>query len=106
MNLLEIAKGSEPRTLTLVGELDASNAPSLANALTARHEEPGDVHLDVSRLTFLDSVGLGAIIAAAKRLDRGNLVLVSPTAAVSRVLELSGIVSALPNLVVEGNPAS
>lgn len=105
MDLLEIERGSEPRTLTLVGELDASNAPSLANALAAQHEEPGDVQLDVSRLTFLDSVGLGAIIAAAKRLEQGNLVLVSPTAAVSRVLQLSGVVSALPNLVVEGNPA-
>ncbi|MGH2720397.1 MAG: STAS domain-containing protein [Actinomycetota bacterium] len=106
MNLLEIERGAEPRTLTLAGELDASNAPSLADALAAQHEEQGDVHLDVSRLICLDSVGLGTLIAAAKRLDRGRLVLVSPTIPVSRVLELSGIVSALPNLVVEGNPGS
>jgi anti-anti-sigma factor len=101
VQLLEIVKGSSPRTLMLAGELDASSAPDLADALAAQHEQPGDLHLDLCRLTFIDSVGVSALIAAARRLDRANLVLVSPTEPVTRVLELSGILSMLPNLIVE-----
>jgi anti-anti-sigma factor len=103
MDLLDIVKGPDPRRLSLIGELDASTVPALADALAARHEEPGDLYLEVSQLTFIDSMGLGALIAAAKRLgDQGNLVLSSPTDRVLRTLKLSGVAGAIPNLLVEG----
>jgi anti-anti-sigma factor len=101
VEVLEIVKGPAPRTLTLVGELDASTVPRLADALAAQHEEPGDLCLDLSQLAFLDSVGLSAIIATAKRLEDGaQLVLISPQDTVRRTLQLSGVAGALPNLVV------
>jgi anti-anti-sigma factor len=101
MEVLEILKGPNPRTLSLVGELDANTAQALADALAAQHEEPGDLRLDLSQLVFLDSVGLSALIATAKRLgEGGQLVLVSPQDTVLRALQLSGVVGALPNLVV------
>lgn len=100
-DLLEISKGSDPRRLSLVGELDASTVPALADALAARHEQPGDLYLDLSELRFVDSVGLSALIAAARRLgDGGNLVLVSPNDRVLRTLELSELAGTMPNLVV------
>ena len=102
VELLEIVKGPRPRTLALVGELDASTAHCLADALAAQHEERGDVRLDLSRLVFLDSVGLSALIATARRLTEGDqLVLISPQDTVRRALELSGVAGALPNLVVQ-----
>jgi anti-anti-sigma factor len=52
----------------------------------------------------MDSVGLSALIATAKRLAEGDqLVLVSPQDTVRRALELSGVTWALPNLVVQDN---
>jgi anti-anti-sigma factor len=104
VELLEILKGPSPRTLSLVGELDASTAQALAEALAAQHEEPGDLQLDLSRLAFMDSVGLSTLIATARRLGEGGLlVLVSPQETVLRTLQLSGIAGALPNLVVREN---
>ena len=104
MELLEIAKGPGPRTLSLVGELDASTAYALAEALAGQHEEPGDLCLELSGLAFLDSVGLSALIAAAKRLeDGGRLVLGLPQDTVLRTLQLSEIAGALPNLVVRSD---
>lgn len=106
MELLEIVKGPSPRSLALVGELDASTADRLAEALAAQHEEPGDVRLDLSGLAFLDSVGLSALIATARRLGDGDhLVLVSPQETVRRTLQLSGVAGALPSLVVEEDGA-
>jgi anti-anti-sigma factor len=102
VELLEIVKGPSPRALALVGELDASTAHYLADALAAQHEERGDVRLDLSRLVFLDSVGLSALIATARRLGGGDqLVLVSPQETVRRTLQISGVAGAMPNLVVE-----
>ena len=50
------------------------------------------MHLDLALLTFLDSSGLHAIVALAQSLD-GNrsVVLVNPSTAVMRCLEITGI---------------
>ena len=101
-DLLEVVKGPGPREFALAGELDASTVQTLVDALTAQHEQPGDIYLDLADLLFVDSVGLSAFIAAARRLDgMGNLVLVSPKAEVERVLDVSGVDGMLPNLLVE-----
>lgn len=49
----------------------------------------------------MDSVGLSVIVAAARRMHDGNLVLRSLQRPVAKVFELSGVLGALPNLVVE-----
>ena len=106
MELLQIVKGPSPRSLVLVGDLDASTAHRLADALAAQHEEPGDVRLDLSGLEFLDSVGLSALIATARRLGEGDhLVLISPQDTVRRTLQISGVAGALPSLIVEDDGA-
>lgn len=101
MDLFTVARGPGPRELVLSGELDASNVQALVNALAGQHEQPGDLALDLRKLSFMDSVGLSAIVAAARRMQEGNLVLRSPQRPVAKVFELSGVLGALPNLVVE-----
>jgi anti-anti-sigma factor len=79
------------RVVALSGELDASTARGLAEQLFG---EPGSlVVVDLSRLTFIDSSGLGAIHAARRRMTEsgGTLVLCRPNPMVSLVLEVTGL---------------
>ena len=80
--------------VTLSGELDAHVAPDLRDHL-ARLREGGtdEVVLDLSELHFIDSMGLGSLIAAANgfRAVDGHLRLRALTPRVARVLELTGM---------------
>jgi anti-anti-sigma factor len=65
--------------------------------------EGGDVTLDVSELTFMDSTGLQVLIRSAIALDgRGRVVLRSPTNLVRSILDLAIRTDKIPNLVIEG----
>ena len=90
--LLEIQEASEPRTFRLIGEMDISNAETLAAMLERKAEGEGDITLDLSELTFIDSSGIRVLLRAMDRLDgKGRLVLKSPTSSVRHVLSLMGL---------------
>lgn len=82
------------QVVTVSGELDAFSAPRLREHLEqvarAGHRR---VVLDLDDVLFVDSSGLGALVDASKRLREagGDLVLRSPTPAVAKVLEVTGI---------------
>ena len=88
---LEISPLTGVANLRLEGELDLATAPFLKEALVDLGSERA-VHLDLALLTFLDSSGLQVIVALAQSLD-GNrsVVLVNPSTAVRRCLEITGI---------------
>ncbi len=79
--------------LALAGELDAHTAPRLALQLAELPPGDGDIVLDIGRVEFMDSSGLRVVIEAHQRAsDAGRrLVLRHPTAAVNRLLEISGL---------------
>ena len=85
---------SQPTTLlvTEVSELDASNAASFRDTVRAALG-PAHVLLDVdlSRATFLDSSGLGALIGLHKTMcaRQGRVRIVNPTPTVQQILELT-----------------
>lgn len=65
----------------LHGEVDLATAPGIAEALEAHLEaNPGDIKVDCSELTFLDSSGLAVLAATARRLNSEGwlLELVAP----------------------------
>jgi anti-sigma B factor antagonist len=72
------------------GEIDMSVGPDLRAALDALS---GTVWVDLSELTFIDSTGIGALVNTRVRLREsgGELRLVNPRGAVSRVLEIMGL---------------
>jgi anti-anti-sigma factor len=73
--------------LRLVGEIDMDTSAILRRRLES---DLSVTVLDLRDVTFIDSTGLNVLIHANR--DRGDgLVLRSPTGAVSRVLELSGM---------------
>jgi anti-anti-sigma factor len=91
VSVLEISPLVDVPGVCLDGELDLATAPLLKEALVDLASER-EVHLDLALLTFLDSSGLHVIVELARSLD-GNrsVVLVNPSTAVRRILEITGI---------------
>ena len=80
-------------TLHLTGEVDLAAAPGLESALDTVLDDSDDVVLDIADVTFLDSSGLRVLVAAHNRCSETgkSLTLVNPSAAVSRILEITGL---------------
>ena len=75
------------------GEIDASTAPRLIEAVKHLPDNDGAVVLDVRVVTFIDSSGLRVLVALAERAsDDGRTVeLASPSPSVTRLLEITGL---------------
>ena len=98
-SLCEVTPGF-PGSLRLAGELDISALSRIIEALD-RLKPHGDLELDLTGLTFMDSAGVYVLTYAATLVEpMGRLVLVGPTRQVQRVLDLSGIVQWAPNVEV------
>jgi anti-anti-sigma factor len=80
---------ASPRGFRLEGEIDLSNADTLSELLRDEIEAQGDLTLDMSQVTFMDSTAIRALLSAGKRLQgRGRLVLLRPGSLVANVLRL------------------
>jgi anti-sigma B factor antagonist len=90
---LESAESDDGVSLVVRGEIDMATAPQLRDALMELVDAGATrVTLDCRRLDFLDSSGIGVLIAVRKRLgDEGSLTLEAPQAHVRKVLELTGV---------------
>ena len=80
--------------ITLAGELDLASAPVLHELLLEAASAGAEtIKIDVQRLTYVDSAGLGVLVSAHKRLQSngGSLVISGPTPRVTRVLAISGL---------------
>jgi anti-anti-sigma factor len=89
-----------PRIFRLIGELDASNVGDVEAVLEEEIHRGGDLTVELSELTFVDSMGVGLLSKAAQRLTgRGSLILLSPDHSVRRVLELVALLR-LPNVKI------
>jgi anti-anti-sigma factor len=77
-----------------VGEIDLATAPQLRDVLTAElAAAPETLVVDMAEVTFIDSTGLSAVIAAFKQGQAGSIpvVLRAPSRRVRMVLEVSGL---------------
>ncbi len=75
------------------GEVDMATAPQLRETLLGLVDDGARrIALDCRGLEFLDSSGIGVLIAVRNRLgDQGSLTLEAPPAHVRKVLELTGV---------------
>lgn len=75
------------------GEIDAHSVTSLSDHLSECTATDGDVVIDMSAVTFMDSSGLRLLIDLRQRTEAAphDLVLRSPSAAVLRLLEVAGL---------------
>ena len=93
---LEATTLGDSARVTVRGEVDVATAPELREKL---HEliQAGvrEIVLDCRELAFLDSSGIGLLVAVRKRLGDGELVIEAPQPQVRKVLELTGVTEQL-----------
>ena len=81
--------------LRVGGEVDLATAPQLRAKLVDLVEvgEAGRVVVDLTPVAFMDSTGLGVLLAAHKRAraNGGRVLLVCPEGPVLRVVRLTGM---------------
>jgi anti-anti-sigma factor len=98
---LRIERGGTDRMLVLEGELDMAESATLTEVAARFAGEPGDLTLDLHRLTFIDSSGLLALLRVAETVRGGNLVLSDPTAQVRKVFDMVELEAVSPRIVIE-----
>jgi anti-anti-sigma factor len=86
MSQLDIRPAGEPGRFALVGEIDLTTADRIAEIpVSALGEET--VVLDFSKVSFMDSSGIRALVRLARTLKRGTLVIWGARGRVKRMLE-------------------
>lgn len=80
--------------ITAVGDIDIATAPTLRAELLRQVDADVDtVILDLSKVAFMDSSGLGVVIAAVNRTtSRGiRFSVVCPAGKLRRIFEITGV---------------
>ena len=92
--IADYALDRRTRVIEVEGQVDLYSAPEFKEQ-TARVIDGGAqrVIIDLSRLTFMDSTGLGVLVGALKRLRaaRAELLLVVTDYDIERLFELTGL---------------
>lgn len=106
---LEIETRSEAGWTVLAagGELDLYTAPSLRDELLATVDGGVDrIAIDLNGVGFIDSTGLGILVACLKRVRErdGQMVLIAPESSpLRRLLSLTGLEQVLPTYTALGD---
>ena len=96
LSVQQVDEGARTR-ISLQGELDLSNAPTVELQLNEALLSGDPVLVDLSKLEFIDSTGISLLVMALKRDEAAQLTfLPSETAAVRRLLSLTGLDEKLP----------
>ena len=80
------------------GEIDAVTSPTLGKRLLALAEEgKTGLVVDLSKVTFIDSTGIGVLVNTVRQLSNrhGHLVLVCPNERVLRPFQVTGLTQRL-----------
>jgi anti-sigma B factor antagonist len=81
------------------GEIDALSAPALGSRLLSLVADEGktEIVVDLSKVTFMDSTGIGVLLNALRSLASrgGRMVLVCPSERVFRPFQITGLVNKL-----------
>lgn len=79
--------------VTVIGVLDAASLTDVSTALTDAQRGSQRVIVDLSEVSFMDSRGLGALLAANERSREGAapIAVHKPSEPVRRLLEVSGV---------------
>jgi anti-sigma B factor antagonist len=93
LHLDRIASSDANATVKLTGDVDMASAPRLRSMLDELVDSGMNrIVLDCRELSFLDSSGIGVLVAARTRMgDDGELVLDSPPSHVRKVLDITGM---------------
>ena len=89
---LVIGQGPDPGLLTISGDLDSHSCSSLAEKME-REEPTQQLTIEMSGVRFIDSSGLRVLVAGHKARSGtdGPLVLLNPSRAVLRMLDITAL---------------
>lgn len=91
----EVAELEQAVVVSLSGELDAYDAPSLRSTFTelTTRRQGAVVVLDLSAVSFVDSTALGTIVGLLRRVREGDgeLRVVLPESNARRIFELTSL---------------
>src|SRR2546423_11407517 len=100
MNLdLETSKQGETNVVSLRGEIDVYTAPRLRQALIDLVEGGAkDIVVDMDRVDFLDSTGLGVLVGGLKRVksNEGEMKLVVTQDRIMKIFDITGLAKGFP----------
>jgi len=89
-----IASDEWRAAIQLCGELDIANADQITQELTG-HIDAGRrvIRVDTSRVEFMDSTAVGALVAASERCraEHGSLILTGVRRPLQRLLQVAGL---------------
>ena len=81
--------------IRLFGEIDHHSAVGVRTEIDEklRAERPGTVYMDLSRVDFMDSSGLGLIMGRLATVNRygGNFIVLDPSPAAKRMIRLAAL---------------
>ncbi len=97
---IRLERDGDECTLTVAGDVDLATSMQLKRALDqALDAEPAatTIRADLARVTFLDTTGLGLLLAARTRAQsRGGRFIVSSTSAeLDRLFDITGVTAYL-----------
>lgn len=91
---VEVSSIQDLHLVTVTGELDIATAPQLRETFTdVVAGSSGHVVVDLDRVSFIDSTGLGSLVAGYKALSAQSrqLALVCNSTRTRRLLEITGM---------------
>ncbi len=92
------------KVLSLVGKLDIFSRNSFREKIED-HKRNGvkGLIIDLNGISFIDSVGVGALVVAAKTFQniKGKVILVNPQESVKKALDAMNLSSLLPILITD-----
>lgn len=91
--LLRICRQHAPPGVRLAGEIDYRRVPELNQALAEALRLGGDIHVNLTHLTFMDAAAAASVGQAALSLPSGRAMAIVCRRAVHKVLDLVGVTS-------------
>jgi anti-sigma B factor antagonist len=91
---LTTRQGDDEMVVTLAGELDVTEAASVAAGLTALSARGRAVIVDLTGLEYIDASGVAALALVRQhtRIAGGDLLLAAPQRRILRVLTMTGLI--------------
>ena len=95
---IDVSHDGIEAVVTLTGELDVASAPELVIVLQDGALDVADtVELDMERVSFVDSTGIGVLVSTHRRMNAHGraLIIRSPQPRPVKLIQISGLSSYL-----------
>lgn len=93
LEVKEISTSEKDITLKVEGEIDVFTAPQLREKLMPLCQHGSRIHLDLSKVNYIDSTGLGVLVGAykAQRASNGRLILTGMNDRIMRLFRITNL---------------